>query len=187
MTFPASRGYLRGYQHSLTHGPFIPFSKLSEDESSSHQVTQTFFSISLSSTLKDFYDYISPTLIIQDNLLILRSFSLLAFLILSATLIPISPISHFPHEVTYAKVSGIKTWTSLKVDILFRLPFKTVLCFRKKHNLYLPRLLAVQTSVKKQSRTKGSQSFASQDMQKCETLVQNCPTLTTTCYPYILT
>lgn len=114
MTFPASRGY----QHSLTHGPFLPFSKLSEDESFSHQVTQTFFSVSLSSTLKDFYDYISPTLIIQDNLLILRSFSLLAFLILSATLIPIFPISHFPHEVTYAKVSGIKTWTSLKV------PFK---------------------------------------------------------------
>ena len=167
-------------------GEIIQHSTLGHFHLSLKFVSSNIFSISLSSTLKDFYDYISPTLIIQGNLLILRSFSLLAFLILSATLIPISPISHFPHEVTYAKVSGIKTWTSLKVDILFRLPFKTVLCFRKKHNLYLPRLLAVQTSVKKQSRTKGSQSFASQDMQKCETLVQNCPTLTT-CYPYILT
>lgn len=147
----------------------------------------SFLSLSLSSTLKDFYDYISPTLIIQDNLLILRSFSLLAFLILSATLISIFPITHFPHEVTNSKVSGIKTWTPLKVEIFFCLPFKTVLCFRKKHILCLPGLLAVQTSVKKQSRTKGSQSFASQDMQKCETFMENCPMLTTTCYPCILT
>ena len=92
LTCPASRGY----QHPLTHDPFLIFSKLSEDESFSHQVTQTIFSVSLSSTLKDFYDYISPTLIIQDNLLILRSFSLSALLILSATLILIFPITIFP-------------------------------------------------------------------------------------------
>lgn len=134
-------------------------------------------SLPLSSTLKDPCDYVRPNWTIQDNLLILRSFSWFAFLISSA-LIPIYPVRKYSQ-----KISGIKTWMSVEGP-LFCQPHKT----ERKPDLgsrerqYLSRLLAKQTSLRRYSRTKGSQCFPSQDRIFT---VNGPPIPITTSCPYI--